>query len=50
MTNLNWLVAAYSVLFILLFGYTIRLALKQKHIDRRIDDLRRRLESRRDAP
>lgn len=45
MTNLYWLVAAYSVFFILLFAYTARLALKQKDIERRIADLRRNVDA-----
>ena len=47
MTNLYWLVAAYSVFFLLLFGYTLRLALKQKDLEQRIADLRRNIEKER---
>ena len=41
---MNWLVAAYSAFFVLFFAYTIRMSIKQKDLDRRIDELRRRLE------
>jgi len=48
MTNLSWLVAAYSVFFVLLFAYVARLGLRQKDIERRIADLRRNVESDRE--
>jgi CcmD family protein len=40
---MTWLVAAYSAFFVLFFAYTIRMSLKQKDLDRRIDELRIRL-------
>jgi CcmD family protein len=47
MTNLGWLVAAYAVFFVLLFGYTGWMSSRQSSIERRIEDLRRRVESKR---
>jgi CcmD family protein len=47
MTNLGWLVAAYSVLFVLLFAYTGWMSVRQREIERRIEDLRRRVETER---
>jgi len=41
---MTWLVAAYSTFFVLFFAYTIRISFKQKDLDRRIDELRERLE------
>ncbi len=40
---MTWLVAAYSAFFVIFFLYTIRMSLKQKDLDRRIDELRTRL-------
>jgi len=45
MTNLVWLVAAYTGFFALIFAYTVWMGKKQKDIERRIDDLRRRLDT-----
>ena len=39
-----WLVSAYSAFFLILFGYIVRISSKQKNLDRRIDELRTRLE------
>ncbi len=39
-----WLVGAYSAFFLILFGYVARISSKQKNLDRRIDELRARLE------
>ena len=47
---MTWLVAAYSAFFVLFFAYTFRMSLKQKDLDRRIEDLKARLEERRDSP
>lgn len=44
MTNLNYLVAAYTVFFILLFAYTGWMGRRQKEIERKIRDLRRRID------
>lgn len=41
---MTWLVAAYSAFFVIFFAYTVRMSLKQKDLDRRIDELRNRLE------
>jgi CcmD family protein len=49
MTNLNWLVAAYSVCFVLLFAYTAWMGQRQRNIEKRIEDLRRRVETDRNA-
>jgi CcmD family protein len=43
---MTWLVAAYSAFFIIFFAYTVRMSSKQKELDRRIDELRSRLEER----
>jgi CcmD family protein len=37
---MNWLVVAYSVFFIAIFGYTLMMSRKQKDLDRRIEELR----------
>ncbi len=37
---MNWLVAAYSVVFAAIFGYTLMISRKQKDLDRRIEELR----------
>ena len=42
---MNYLIAAYSVFFLMVFVYTIWMGSKQKDIDRRIEDLRRNIES-----
>ena len=46
---MTWLVAAYSAFFVLFFAYTIRMSIKQKDLDRRIDELRTRLEDDQDG-
>jgi len=46
---MTWLVAAYSAFFVLFFAYTIRMSIKQKDLDRRIDELRTRLEDNQDS-
>jgi CcmD family protein len=43
MTNLGYLVAAYTVFFILLFAYAGWMGRRQKDIERRIEDLRRQV-------
>jgi len=45
MTNLNFLVAAYSVFFLLLFAYTMWMGARQKDIERRMKDLERHIDA-----
>ncbi len=47
---MTWLVAAYSAFFVIFFAYTVRMSLKQKDLDRRIDELRNRLEDTDENP
>ena len=45
----NWyLVVAYCGFFVLFFAYTIRMAAKQKNLDRRVEELKARLEENRE--
>ena len=46
---MTFLVAAYSAFFVLFFAYTVRMSIKQKDLDRRIDELRTRLEEDQDS-
>ena len=46
---MSWLVAAYSAFFVIFFSYTVRMSMKQKELDRRIEELRRRLEDRHES-
>ncbi len=46
---MTWLVAAYSAFFVLFFAYTIRMSIKQKDLDQRIDALRTRIEENQDS-
>ena len=46
---MTWLVAAYSAFFVLFFAYTIRMSIKQKDLDRRIDALRTRIDENQDS-
>ena len=46
---MTFLVAAYSAFFVLFFAYTVRMSIKQKDLDRRIDELRPRLEEDQDS-
>ena len=41
---MTYLVAAYSAFFLLVFVYLLRLATKQKDINRRLSDLQRNLD------
>lgn len=41
----NWyLVVAYCGFFVLLFAYTLRMAARQRRLDRRIEELQSKLE------
>lgn len=44
MKNLTYLVAAYAVIWIVLFGYILNLLKKQKVLSREIDRLKTELE------
>jgi len=43
-----WLVTAYTVFFVGVFTYTFLMSQRQKDLDRRIDELRNRVEEQRD--
>ena len=47
---MTWLVAAYSAFFVIFFAYTVRMSVKQRDLDRRIDELRNRLEETDEDP
>ena len=44
MNNLGYLFAAYTAIWLLLFGYVIYIHLRQKKLQREIDRLRERKE------
>ena len=41
-----WLIAAYTVFFAGIAGYTLMLSQRQKDLDRRIEDLKNRVRDR----
>ena len=41
---MNWVIAAYTVFWVAIFGYLILLARKQKKLDHRLDELKSMLE------
>ena len=44
MTNLSFLFAAYSAIWLVLFGYLFSLSRRHRSLERQIEDLRRMLE------
>ncbi len=41
---MSWVVAAYTVFWVAIFGYTMLMSRKQKELDRRIEELRALIE------
>ncbi len=41
---MSWVVAAYTVFWVAIFGYTMLMSRKQKELDRRIERLRALIE------
>lgn len=50
MKNLDYLFAAYTAVWMLLFVYIVALARRNRSLGEEIDELRRLLERRSDAP
>lgn len=47
---MSYLFAAYTVVWILIFGYTWMIGSKQKDLERKLDDLRDELRDRTNRP
>lgn len=46
---MSWVVAAYTVFWVAIFGYTISMSRKQKELDRRIEALRKLIAEGKDS-